>query len=177
MSLALRAAAPTTKVVSAIRAAIAQLDKDQPVYGVQTLEQSLAQPVAPWRFYSLLLGCFASLALVLAALGIYGVISYSVVERRQELGIRLALGAQPRDVLKLVLRQALALVLTGIALGLAGSYATSRFIANHLFEVKPYDTATYLAVSAILFGVALLAAYRPARRATQVDPLVVLRCD
>jgi len=177
MSLVLRAAAPTASVVSAIRAAIAQLDQDQPVYGVQTLEQSLAQSVAPWRFYSLLLGCFAGLALVLAALGIYGVISYSVVERRREIGIRMALGARPRDVLRLVLRQALTLVLTGLALGLAASYAATRAIAHLLFEIKPYDPITYLAVSLILLGVACLAVYGPARRATQVDPLVTLRCE
>jgi putative ABC transport system permease protein len=175
MSLVLRTTAPTANVVNSIRATIAQLDKDQPVHGVQTLEQSLAQSVGPWRFYALLLGCFAGLALILAALGIFGVISYSVVERRQEMGIRMALGARPSDVLKLVLKQALALVLTGLALGLIISCASTRAIANLLFEIRPYDPATYLAVSLILLGVAFLAAYWPARKATKVDPLVALR--
>lgn len=177
MSLVLRTSLPTATVVKDIRATIAELDQDQPIYGVQTLEQALAQSVAPWRFYSLLLGCFAGLALLLSALGIYGVISYAVSERRQEMGVRLALGARPRDVLKLVLRQAMTLVGMGILLGIAAAQAVIRFIANLLYGVEAHDPATYLAVSLLLLGVALLAAYHPARRATKVDPLVTLRSE
>jgi putative ABC transport system permease protein len=177
MSLVLRATAPAAIVVQAVRTTVAQLDEAQPVYGVQTLEQSLASSVAPWRFYSLLLGCFAGLALLLAVLGIYGVISYSVVERSQEIGIRMALGARPRDVLRLVLRQALTLVAAGLAVGVVASYIATRAIANLLFGIKSYDPVTYLAVSLILLGVACLAVFWPARRATKVDPLIALRCD
>lgn len=177
MSLLVRTTAPNVMVMNNIRAAIAALDKDQPVYGVQTLEQALAQSVAPWRFYALLLGCFAGLALALAALGIYGVISYSVVEREREMGIRMALGARSRDVLTLVLRQAMTLVLTGILLGVAASYALTRSIAKLLYGVEAHDPSTYLAVSLLLLSIALLAAYRPARQATRVDPLVALRSE
>jgi putative ABC transport system permease protein len=124
---------------------------------------------------TLLFGTFTSLALILALGGIYSVMSYSAAQRTHEIGIRVALGAQQKDVLKLVLRQGIGLTLLGVIIGLAGAFALARVISNFLFGVTVTDPLTFLAVSALLFGVALLASYIPARRATKVDPLVALR--
>ena len=124
-----------------------------------------------------LLGTFAALAFILAAVGIYGIVSYSVAQRTREIGIRVALGAQNRDVLGLVLKEALHLTLFGVALGLIGSFAATRVLTSLLFAVKPTDPATFICLSLLLTLVALLACYIPARRATKVDPLVALRYE
>ena len=142
-----------------------------------TLEENLAENVAGPRFRTLLLGVFAGLAVLLAMAGIYGVMAYVVGQRSREIGLRMALGASSASVLRLVLRQGLWYVGLGLALGLAGAFAATRLLASMLFEVKPTDPATYLAVAILLAVVALVASYAPARRASQVDPLAALRQD
>ena len=153
------------------------MDPDQPVQRVLTMDQIRSESVVPWRFSLLLIGSFAVMALALAAVGIYGVMSYAVNERRQEIGIRMALGAQTADVLKLVVRNGLWLALVGVACGLAGAFALTRLITSLLFGVTPTDAMTFAAVSLGLIAVVLLACFIPARRATKVDPLVALRYE
>lgn len=160
-----------------VRGQIAALDKDQAVFNVRTMEQALARSLAARRFAMLLLTVFAALALILAGVGIYGVISYSVAQRTREVGIRMALGAQTTDVLKLVVRDGLKLVVIGVLVGLGGAVALTRLMATLLFNVTPTDSLTYGSVTVVLIGVALAACYIPARRATKVDPLVALRFE
>jgi putative ABC transport system permease protein len=160
-----------------VRNQIAVLDKDQAVFNVRTMEQALSRSVAARRFSMILLAVFAMLALVLAAVGIYGVISYSVAQRTREVGIRMALGARTIDVIKLVVRDGLKLVLIGVGIGLAGAFALTRLMATLLFGVTPTDAVTYATVALGLVVVALIACCIPARRATKVDPLVALRFE
>jgi ABC-type antimicrobial peptide transport system permease subunit len=131
--------------------------------------------VGPRRLAMLLLGVFASVALLLAVIGIYGVMAFSVAQRTQELGIRRALGAQPTDILRLVLRRGLALALAGIAIGAAGAFALTRILSSLLFHVTPTDPAAFLAIAGLFLLVALAASYLPARRATRIDPMSALR--
>ncbi len=161
----------------ALRQEVWAIDKDLPVAQVATMEQLLARSIAQPRFRTLLLGLFAVVALVLASIGIYGVISYAVTRRTQELGIRRALGAQTGDVLRLVIRQGMSLTLIGIGLGLAASLALSRILENLLYEVSVTDWITFASVVGLLSLVALLACYLPARRATRIDPMVALRSE
>ena len=156
---------------------MAGLDPELPVARLQTLDAVVARSVSEPRFYMVLLGAFAVMAVSLAALGIFGVMSYAVVQRSREIGIRVALGAHPRDVLKMVLRHAFLLTALGVAAGLAGALALSRVIASLLFQLSPTDPATLAGVGLALTAVALLASYLPARRATRVDPLVALRSE
>jgi putative ABC transport system permease protein len=137
------------------------------------LSQSVAQP----RFNTFLIGLFAALAFILSAIGIYGVINYDVTQRTGEIGIRMALGAQSRDVVRLILVQGILLTLGGLAVGIAGAFALTRFLSGLLFEVRPNDPMTYVAVSVLLAVVAMAACLVPARRATRVDPLVALRYE
>ena len=160
-----------------IRNQISALDKDQAVFNVRTMEQALAQSVSARRFSMILLGVFALLALTLAAVGIYGVISYSVAQRTREVGIRMALGAKTIDVLNLVVRDGLKLVLIGIGVGLAGALLLTRLMTTLLFGVTATDAVTYVTVALGLIAVALIACCIPARRATKVDPLVALRFE
>jgi putative ABC transport system permease protein len=170
-----RAPLNTPNLLPAIREQIWALDKDMPIAKVATMDRLLAESVAQPRFRTLLLGIFAAVALVLASVGIYGVISYSVTQRTHEIGIRMALGAQARDVIKLVIRQGIALAFIGVAIGLAASFALTRLMETLLFEVSTTDRATFAGVAALLVAVAVLACWIPARRASLVDPMVALR--
>ena len=160
-----------------VKKAIAEIDPNQPVTNIMTMEKIIALSLGDWRFYMQLLGIFAALAMLLAAIGIYGVMSYSVNERTHEIGVRMALGAHPRDVLGLVAKLALKLTLIGVAIGVALAFGLARLISTFLYGVKPTDPLTYAAVAIGLGLVALLACYIPARRATKVDPLVALRYE
>jgi putative ABC transport system permease protein len=160
-----------------VKKAIAEVDPNQPVTNIMTMENILARSLGDWRFYMQLLGIFAGLAVLLAAIGIYGVMSYSVNERTHEIGVRMALGAHPRDVLGLVAKLALKLTSIGVAIGVALAFGLARLISTFLYGVKPTDPLTYATVAVGLGLVALLACYIPARRATKVDPLVALRYE
>ena len=160
-----------------IRQQVWSLDKDQPVFNVRTMEEVRSLSVSLYSFSSVSLGVFAGIALLLAAIGIYGVMSYAVTQRTQEIGIRMALGARGVDVLKLVVRNGMSLALIGVAAGLAGAYAATRLLASLLFGITPTDLMTFASVTLGLLLVALLACYVPARRATKVDPLVALRYE
>jgi putative ABC transport system permease protein len=159
-----------------MRQVVRSLDSQLPV-NFKTLDQVFSSSLDQRRFGLVIFGVFGCVALLLAAMGIYGVTSYAVAQRTQEIGIRMALGARMSDVLKLVLRSGMSLVLIGAALGLAGAFAITRVMANLLFGVAPTDLATFTAVSAVLIVVAFLACFIPARRATKVDPLVALRYE
>jgi predicted permease len=175
--LVIRTAGDPLNLTAAVRAEIWKLDKDLPLYRVRTMEQIVAQAVAGQRFNMLLLALFAALALVLATVGIYGVMSYATAQRRHEIGIRMALGANARDVFRLVLGQGLLLTGSGVALGLMGALALTRLMKGLLFNVTASDPLTFAAVTLLLMVVALLACWIPARRAARVDPLVALRCE
>jgi putative ABC transport system permease protein len=161
----------------AIRREIAALDPDQPVSDVRTMSQVMAQTVARARFNTLLLSIFAGLATLLAAVGIFGVMNYSVQLRTREIGLRMALGAQPRRVLMLVLRQGMLLTVVGIGVGLVGAFALSRVMSGLLYGVAATDPVTFAAIVVVLGVVALIACYIPARRATRVDPLIALKYE
>ncbi|HXG65879.1 MAG TPA: FtsX-like permease family protein, partial [Blastocatellia bacterium] len=175
MSFVVRASGDPARLISAVRSEILAVDKDQPVFDIKTMNERLADSVATQRFQLILLGVFAGLALMLAAVGIYGVIAYSVAERTHEIGIRMALGAQPGNVLRMVLGQGLALALVGVGLGLGAAFALTRFMESLLFAVGAKDPLTFVAIPLLLAAVALLASYVPARRATKVDPMTALR--
>jgi putative ABC transport system permease protein len=161
----------------AIRKAIAEIDRTQPIFGVMTLEQALADSIAPRRFNMLLLGVFAASALLLALIGIYGVIAYAVAQRTHEIGVRMALGAQRREVMRMVVRQGMAIASAGILLGIAAALALTRVLASLLYEVTPTDPATFVAVAGLLAITALAACGGPALKAALVDPIVALRCE
>ncbi len=173
----LRTAVDPTSLINAARAEVLRLDPSQPIYGETTMERLRADTVAPDRLILLLLGSFAALALLLALIGLYGVISYAVTQRTQELGIRIALGAQTRDVLRLVIGQGMKLTLLGIALGLGAALLVTRLMSSLLFNVSATDPLTYGVIAALLTIVALLACWIPARRATRVDPMIALRSE
>ncbi|MGO8792322.1 MAG: ADOP family duplicated permease [Terriglobia bacterium] len=177
MNVVLRAANDPLNSVAAVKAAVRSVDANLPVYDVATMDQRLSESVAPQRFNALLVGMFAVLALGLAAVGIYGVLAYSVERRTHEIGIRLAMGASREDVLAQVVGEGMRLVAVGMGIGLAGSLALARVLRTLLFGVHPTDPVTLAAVSAGLALVAALACYLPARRATKVDPMVALRYE
>jgi len=151
------------------------IDPDLPIAHIRTLSEQVAESVAQPRFQTILLAAFSGLALLLGSVGIYGVLSYSVVSRKREIGIRAALGGRPSDMQRLVLGQGLWLVVRGLAIGIALSLATGRLLQNLLFQVKPVDVTTYATVCALLAGVGLLTGYLPARTASKIDPSIALR--
>jgi len=177
MEVALLTAVEPASMAAAVAEAVAAIDPEQPVFNISTMDERLAASVAPRRFNLLLLGSFALLALLLAGVGIYGVVSYAVVQRTHEVGVRMALGAKRRDVLKLIVAQGMVLLIVGIGLGLIGSFLLTRFLASLLYGVRPTDSPTFAAVSLLLAAVAIVACYIPARRATKVDPMVALRYE
>ena len=164
-------------LIENVRKAISGLAPDSPVFGVRRVEQTVSNSARPFRVLSQLLGIFGAIALILAAIGIYGVISYSVGERSHELGLRMALGAQRRHVVRLVLGHAMMLSIVGVMIGVAASFAAAPLLAEFLYEVKPYDALTLVLVSTLLFAVTFLASYIPARHATAIDPMETLRHD
>ena len=177
MNLVVRTAGEPLAIAPALRSEIWASDRNMAIAGVQTMDDLVSSSIAQQRFILLLLGCFAGLALVLAAIGIYGVMSYAVTQRTHEIGIRMALGARAGNVLALVLRNGMFLALIGAAIGLGGALAITRLMAGLLFGVTPTDALTFASVTVGLIVVALLACYLPARRATKVDPLVALRYE
>jgi ABC-type antimicrobial peptide transport system permease subunit len=160
-----------------MRQAVAGIDPNRPLVDPKTVEQSMAQQIQYPRYYSILLGLFSAVALALAAVGIYGVMAYAVAQRTREIGIRMALGAGRWDVLRLVVRQALLLIVYGLVLGLAGAMALTRFLSSELWEVTATDPVTFGAVPVLLVSVALVACLVPALRAVRVDPTIALRYE
>jgi putative ABC transport system permease protein len=177
MFLAVRTAGDPSSLAAAVRSQVVAIDKEQPVSNITTMERRLADSLARPRFSTLLMGIFASLALTLAAVGLYGVMSYAVAQRTHEIGIRMALGAQTGDVLKMVVRQGMILTITGVGLGLVSSIFLTRLMSSLLYGVSATDPATFALISALLTGVALGACFVPARRAARVDPMVALRYE
>jgi predicted permease len=176
LTLVVRGNSPTT-LVPVIRGMVGSLDRNVVLSEVQTMDQVVATATAEPRFYVLLLATFAAVALTLAAVGIYGVVSYSVSRRTQEIGIRMALGAQTSHVIKMVVGQGAILASVGVVTGLISALAVTRLMSGLLYGVRPNDPITFIAVAVALSGVALIASYIPARRAAKVDPVVALRCE
>jgi len=177
LMLAVQTTTPPETVVSAIREQVRLMDADQPITNVRTLDELLSRALSSAKFSLWLLGLFAVLGLVLAAIGIYGVMVTAVMQRRHEIGLRMALGAQRSDVLWLVIRQGMMPVLIGVGAGLAAAVGLTRLMSTLLFEVSATDPLTLALITVLLTIVALLACYIPARRATKVDPLVALRYE
>jgi putative ABC transport system permease protein len=175
--LVLRTKGDAASVAAAVREAVWSVDKDQPVSHVRTMDQVFAAAISAERFQALLLGLFAALALVLACIGLYGVISYAVAQRTHEIGVRMALGARPPDVLRLVLRQGMSLTIVGLVLGIGIGLVATRVLSDLLYGVTARDPLTFAGMPALLLLVAFLACYIPARRATRIDPLVALRYE
>lgn len=177
MTVIIKGSGDPNQLVAAAREQVKAVDPDQPIYGVRTMDEIRAESVAPERLNLTLLSLFAGIALVLAVVGIYGVMSYTVTQRTHEIGIRMAIGAQPRDVFKMVLGQGMMLALIGVGVGLVGAFGLTRLMATMLFGVEPTDPTTFAGIALLLTGVALVACYIPGRRATKVDPVVSLRYE
>jgi putative ABC transport system permease protein len=175
MNLLVRTAVPPMSLASAVREQVTAVDADQPVTAIQTVDDLVDASRAQVRFTALLLGGFSATALGLAMIGLYAVLAWTVAQRRQELGIRLALGAERRNIVWLVVRQGLLLVATGVAVGLVFGLALTRFMASALYKTDARDVATFAVAPLIFLGIALAACYPPARRATKVDPLEALK--
>ncbi len=177
MTVLVRTAGDSRRWVAAVRAQVASVDKDQPPHDMMTLDELRSQSLTPRRVNMLLVGVFAALGLILACVGIYGVVSYSVSQRAHEIGVRMALGAERADVLSFIVRQGLSVTLGGVVLGLIGARLLTRFLSSLLYGVKATDSLTFAAVAILLIVVAILANFLPARRATKVDPMVALRYE
>jgi len=175
--IAIRSSMSPTQMIPAIRRAVASLDPTLAVADIAIMDQRVSEAGALCRFQTSLFGIFAAVALFLAAIGLYGAMAYSVKQRTSEIGIRLALGAQPSNVLKLIVTQGMTLTILGIFIGVAGAFALTRLLSTLLFGIAPTDPATFIVVSAVLLSASLLACYVPARRAMRVDPLVALRYE
>jgi putative ABC transport system permease protein len=176
-AVVIRSSGDPLALTASVREAVREVDRDLPIANIRSMDQIMSSMSGDARFRTLLLGVFAAVALLLAAIGIYGVISYSVAQRAREIGIRIAIGAQNRDVLRLVVGQGMKLALIGVGVGIAGALAFTRVLSGLLFNVSATDPLTFVGVSTLLALVALLACYVPARRAMNVDPMVALRCE
>ncbi len=174
MTVTIRVLDRPVKLAAAVRAQVEAVDKDMPTQ-ITTMEGVFSRSVGRWEFNTLLLSVFGVIALILAVVGVFGVVNYSVAQRTHEIGIRVALGAQRRDILKLIITQGMILALLGIGIGLIGAFALTRSISGLLYDVSPTDSGTFVVVSLFLAGAALLACYLPARRATKVDPITAMR--
>jgi putative ABC transport system permease protein len=177
MTVIVKATGDPNQLIASAREQVKQLDPDQPIYNIKTMDEIRSESVAGERLNLTLFSIFAGIALVLAVVGIYGVMSYTVTQRTHEIGIRMAIGAQQRDVFKMVLGQGMMLALIGIAIGLVGAFALTRLMASMLFGVTATDPATFAAIAVLLTAVALMACYLPGRRATKVDPVISLRYE
>jgi putative ABC transport system permease protein len=177
MGVALRAAAEPTALMNAARDEVLKIDPTQPVSSLKTVERMIHERTSPKRIMTAMMSVFAVIALLLAGVGLYAVMSYAVSQRTHEIGIRLALGARKHDILRLVIAQGLKFTLIGLALGMAGAFALTRIMAPLLYGVTATDPLTFILISLSLTGVALLACWIPARRATNIDPMIALRCE
>jgi putative ABC transport system permease protein len=177
VTIVVRAKGDPDSLTTSMRGAVRQLDPDLAVFQVRTMEEMLANSVAQPRFRTLLIVAFASAALVLAVIGLYGVLAYSVTQRTQEIGVRMALGASSGDVLRLVVGQGMRLSIVGSVIGIAASFFLTRLIEKLLFGVKPWDAEAFIAMPLLLLAVTLAATYIPARRALKIDPITALRND
>jgi putative ABC transport system permease protein len=164
-------------VIDGVRRIVQGLDPSLPLANVRTLDEIITESQSRPRFLTAVLSSFAGVALLLAAVGIYGVISYSVTQRTREFGVRMALGAAPRNVLGLVMHRGALLILGGVALGIIGSFASTRFLSTFLFGITATDPLTFAVVALVLAAIGAIASYLPARRATRIDPLVALRVE
>jgi putative ABC transport system permease protein len=176
-ALVVRTSVEPMSLATSVRNAIWAVDEDQPVAAIDTMDHIVSEAIARQRFSMLLLGIFAALALVLAAVGVYGVMSYSVAQRTHEIGIRMALGARRSDVLQMTIKQGLKLVSAGMMLGLAAAFLMTRVLASLLFGISATDPVTFIGISLVLFAVAIVASYVPALRATKVDPIIAVRAQ
>jgi putative ABC transport system permease protein len=177
MTVIIKGASDPNQLIGSVRAAIKEIDPDQPIFAIRSMDEIRAESVQNERLNLTLLSLFAGIALVLAIVGIYGVMSYSVTQRTHEIGIRMAVGARPRDVFAMIIGHGMKLALIGVGIGLVGAFALTRLMASMLFGVEPTDATTYGAIAALLIAVALLACYLPGRRATKVEPTISLRYE
>jgi putative ABC transport system permease protein len=177
MGVVLRSTVDRAALTTAVRNEVTRLDPAQPILNFKTMEQRIYERIAPKRIMTMMMGVFAVIALLLAGIGLYAVMAYSVSQRTHEIGVRLALGAPRRNILRLILGQGLKLTLVGMMFGMAGALALTKIIAQLLYGVTAVDPPTFILVSLTLAGAALLACWLPARRATRVDPLIALRSD
>jgi putative ABC transport system permease protein len=177
MYLVIRTGPTSSQLAAAVRGEVGALDKTLPIFNVKPMERVVAERMSPKRLATFMMAVFALLALVLAGVGIYAVMSYAVSQRTHEIGIRMALGAQARDIFKLIIKQGLTLTLVGLGIGLVGAYGMTRAMAQILYGVTATDPLTFVGISLLLGLVAMLACYVPTRKATKVDPMVALRCE
>jgi len=177
LTVVVRATTKPESLAAVIRSQVKEMNPDQPVTSVRTMNEVISRSVWQPRLYAILFGIFAAVALVLASVGIYGVMAYSVAQRTHEMGIRMALGAQKRDVLRLVIGHGMLLASIGVAVGVIGALALTRLMKTLLFNVSVTDPMTFVTLALVLTAVALLACYLPARRATKVDPMIALRYE
>ena len=177
MNIVVRTHGDPKQLANAIQAQIHSIDRDLPISDIKTMDEYVASSVSDSRFNTILLAGFAALALVMACVGIFGVVSYSVAQRTREIGVRRALGADAGSVMRMVLTQGMTVSVIGVAIGLAGAFAVTRVLSSLLFGVTPTDAVTFIGVATILTLVAFLASFLPARRAAKVDPMVALRYE
>jgi putative ABC transport system permease protein len=177
MTVIVKGTSDPNQLVASVRQQVKAVDPDQPIYNIRTMDEIRAESIAPERLNLTLLSIFAGIALVLAIVGIYGVMSYAVTQRTHEIGIRMAIGAQAWDVFRMILKQGMTLALIGIGIGLVGAFALTRLMRTMLFDIAPTDPLTFGLIATLLTTVALVACYLPGRRATKVDPVVSLRYE